>query len=175
MVYLLTFLFALPSGIFWFFNAELLVVTQVETTDAAPWLIAACTTGGQFIGYAALYLFADRFLARLGVVQRSVTRVQRRFPRILPPDPPVAPDPTGDDGAGRPLRTARPVGWGSYAFFFTGGLMGLPPLLALFALYGSARLGRLELLLAFAMPARLVWYLLWAYAPDFIRDLSFFS
>lgn len=175
MVYLLTFLFALPSGIVWFFNAELLVVTQVETTDAAPWLIAACTTAGQFIGYAALYLFADRFLARLGVVQRSVVRVQRRFPRILPPDPP---EPAVAPGAGAvvsPRGAARPVGWGSYAFFFTGGLMGIPPLLALFALYGSARLGRLALLLAFAMPARLVWYLLWAYAPDFIRDLSFFS
>jgi len=54
--------------------------------------------------------------------------------------------------------------------FFTGGLFGLPPLLALFAVYGSARVGPFRTFVLIAAPARLTWYMGWAYAPDAIRD-----
>ena len=141
MLYLLTFLLAIPSGVFWFLNAEVLVVTQVTQGGGAPWLVALLTTLGQFIGYSTLYLFADRVLTRVAFIRRAVARAHLRTP-----------------------------GWGTYLAFTTGGLSGLPPLLALFTLYGSARVARLPRLLACAMPARLVWYLGWAYAPDFIRE-----
>lgn len=141
MLYLITFLLALPSGVFWFVNAEVMVVTQVTQHDAVPWLVALLTTFGQFIGYSALFLFADKVLARAAFVRRAVAKAHLRTP-----------------------------GWGTYAVFATGGLMGLPPLLALFTLYGSARIARLPLLLACAMPGRLLWYMGWAYAPNFIRD-----
>ena len=141
MLYLITFLLALPSGIIWVFNAELLVITQVQNGGGVPWAIAIVTTVGQFCGYATLYLFADMFLARLAFVRRAVAKVKIHEP-----------------------------GWGTYALFVTGGLMGLPPLLALFTLYGSARVGHLPRLIACAMPGRICWYLGWAYAPNFLRD-----
>lgn len=141
MLYLITFLLALPSGILWIFNGELLVVTQVQNGGGVPWAVALITTAGQFCGYATLYLFADQFLARLKFVQRAITKVK----------------------LGQP-------GWGTYAMFATGGLCGIPPLLALFSLYGSARAGHLTRLIAFALPGRICWYMTWAYAPDFLRE-----
>lgn len=145
MLYLITFLLALPSGIIWIFNAEVLVVTQVQNGGGTPWVIALITTAGQFCGYATLYLFANQFLARLKIVQRAVAKIESK------------------------VRIDRP-GWGTYAMFATGGLCGIPPLLGLFALYGSARAGRLTRLLIAAAPGRICWYMTWAYAPDFLRE-----
>lgn len=151
MLYLVTFLLALPSGIIWLFNGEALVVTQVQSGGGVPWAVALVTTAGQFCGYATLYLFADQFLSRLKPVQRAVAKVERR------------------------VRLDRP-GWGTYLIFATGGLCGIPPLLGLFALYGSARAGHLPGLLVAAVPGRICWYLTWAYAPDFLRDnFGFFT
>jgi len=141
VAYLLAFLWALPSGIFWFFNAELMLVTQVATTDAWPWLLATLVTVGQFIGYAGLFLFANAFLARVAFVRRAVAKVR-----------------------------IRRAGWATYIMFGTGGLMGVPPLLALFALYGSAQVGRLQWLILAAMPPRFLWYLGWATAPELLRE-----
>lgn len=148
MIYLLTFLLALPSGILWLMNAEVMVVAQMTThPDSLPWLIALMTVLGQFIGYALLYEFATRILARWAFVRRAVEK----------------------------LKIER-AGWGSRSLFVTGGLVGIPPLLGLFALYGSKRVGPLWQLLACSMPMRFVWYCGWAYAADWMRDnLSFFS
>lgn len=142
MTYLLVFIWSIPSGVFWFFNAEAMVVYQVSShPDLAPWLIALVTTIGQFIGYSALYHFGALFLRRFRFVERAVQKVQ--------------------------IKQAGP---GTWVVFLTGGLCGLPPLLALFTLYGSARVGPLAQLLMCAVPARFAWYLGWAYAPDAIRD-----
>ncbi len=142
MTYLLVFLWSIPSGALWFINAEAMVVYQVSSDPTlAPWLVALAATAGQFIGYAALYHFAASFLQRFRFVRRAAAKV-----RIETPGP------------------------GTWLMFFTGGLVGLPPLLALFTVYGSARVGPIGVLVACAAPARLAWYLGWAYAPDFIRD-----
>jgi hypothetical protein len=142
LIYFLTFLWALPSGLIWLVNAEAMVVFQMtREPDAAPWLIALATVSGQFIGYAALYHFASKVLTRFESVRNAASKVQIKQP-----------------------------GWGSWAMFTTGGLMGVPPLLALFALYGSKRVGPLPMLMACAMPTRFVWYCGWAYAADFMRD-----
>ncbi len=142
MTYLLVFLWSIPSGVFWFFNAEAMVVYQVSRNpDLAPWIVAVVTVAGQFIGYSALYHFAAQFLQRFAFVKRAAARVH-----------------------------VERTGIGTWAMFLTGGLCGIPPLLALFALYGSARVGPLRVLLLCAMPSRLAWYLGWAYAPDWIRD-----
>ncbi|MCA9513808.1 MAG: hypothetical protein KC635_02595 [Myxococcales bacterium] len=141
MDYLLAFLWALPSGILWFFNAEVFVYLRVSQTDAVPWLIALVVTCGQFIGYFVLFMLADRFIAKLGFVRRALEKVQ-----------------------------LRRVGRASYVVFATGGLCGIPPLLGLFTLYGSARVIPFWKLACAAMPMRLVWYLVWAYSPDFMCD-----
>ncbi|PIE18882.1 MAG: hypothetical protein CSA66_03650 [Proteobacteria bacterium] len=146
MSWILIFLWAIPSGVLWVFNAEVLVVTQVHDGQL-PWLVALVTTGGQFIGYALLFAFAERVLARLGGVRRAVDRVRRRHPAW------------GDT-----------PGWPTYSLFVMGGLMGLPPLLALFAIMGSAHKGRLLPYLLAAAPTRFIWYLGWAYAPGLLRD-----
>lgn len=141
MIYLLTFLWALPSGLIWLINAEAMVVYQVGTDPgAAPWLIALAATLGQFIGYAALYHFASLFLTKFQFVRRSVAKVKIQQP-----------------------------GWGTWTMFTTGGLMGVPPLLGLFALYGSKKIGPLQRLLFCAMPTRFTWYCGWAYAAEFMR------
>jgi membrane protein YqaA with SNARE-associated domain len=147
-MYLLTFFLALPSGIFWFFNAEVMVVTQMSANrDALPWLVALMTVLGQFIGYVVLYLFAARILARVEFVKRAVAKVR-----------------------------IREAGWGTWTVFMTGGISGMPPLLALFTLYGSKNLGPLRALLACSMPMRFVWYCGWAYAADWMRhNLGFMS
>ncbi len=142
MIYFLTFCLALPSGVFWFFNAEVMVVAQMTTRpDAVPWLVALATVLGQFVGYVALYHFAARVLARSATVRGAVARV-----------------------------AIREKGWGTWVLFLTGGIAGVPPLLALFTLYGSKRLGPLPLMLACAMPTRFIWYCGWAYAADWMRD-----
>ncbi len=140
------FLWAIPSGVLWIFNAEVMVVTQVESGQS-PLVVATITTAGQFIGYALLFLFAERVLARLGGVRRAVDKVRSRYPKW------------GDT-----------PGWPTYSLFVTGGLVGLPPLLALFAIMGSARKGKLHHYLLCAAPTRFVWYLGWGYAPGFLRD-----
>jgi hypothetical protein len=106
-----------------------------------PWLIAAATVSGQFIGYAALYHFASKVLTRFERVRVAAAKVQIKEP-----------------------------GWGTWAMFLTGGLAGVPPLLALFALYGSKKVGPLKMLLLCAMPMRFLWYCGWAYSADFMRD-----
>ncbi|MFO0749079.1 MAG: hypothetical protein U1F43_25965 [Myxococcota bacterium] len=147
MVYLLTFVWCLPSGFLWLFNGEAMVVLQVtQNPDAAPWAIALCATTAQFIGYAVLYHFAGRVLTRFAFVRRSVEKVKEK------------------------TKLEDNVGWGSMTIFGTGGVIGVPPLLGLFTLYGSARAGPLLRLIAVAAPLRLVWYLTWAYAPDFLRQ-----
>lgn len=148
MIYLLTFLLAIPSGVIWLFNAEVMVVAQMHThPDAAPWLIALMTVLGQFIGYALLWHFAARILNRWALVQRAVAKVRIEEP-----------------------------GWGTWTMFMTGGAVGVPPLLGLFTLYGSKRLGPLPTLLLCAMPTRFVWYCGWAFAADWMRaNLGFFS
>ena len=41
MIYLLTFCLAIPSGVIWLFNAEVMVVAQMTANPtAAPWLVA---------------------------------------------------------------------------------------------------------------------------------------
>ncbi|MFT7578975.1 MAG: putative membrane protein YdjX (TVP38/TMEM64 family) [Myxococcota bacterium] len=125
----------------WLLNAEAMVVYQVTQNDAIPWVIAIVVTCGQFIGYTLLYLFAHQLLRRWAFVRRSMDKVDLKEP-----------------------------GWKTYAVFATGGLCGIPPLLALFALYGSAQRGHWPRLLAAAMPGRLVWYMVWGYAPDFFRE-----
>jgi hypothetical protein len=148
VIYLLTFLLAIPSGVIWLFNAEAMVVVQVsQYPDAVPWLIAIMTTLGQFIGYALLYMFAERFIARFEFVRKAVSKVK-----------------------------IEQAGWGTMTVFGSGGLVGMPPLLALFTLYGSKRVGPLKLLLALAMPARFLWYCGWAYSADFMREnLAWFT
>lgn len=148
MIYLLTFCLALPSGVIWLFNAEVMVVTQMGThPEAVPWLIALVTVLGQFIGYVLLYHFAARVLARSKSIRRAVARLE-----------------------------IRERGWGTVVVFSTGGAVGFPPLLALFALYGSKRSGPLSLLLICSMPTRFLWYCGWAYAAGWMRDnLGFFS
>lgn len=148
MFYLLTFCLALPSGIIWLFNAEVMVVAQMTAKpDALPWLVALMTVLGQFIGYTVLYLFAGRVLARWDFVRKAVSRVE-----------------------------IRERGWGTWVVFLTGGLAGVPPLLALFTLYGSKRAGPLPVLLVCAMPTRFVWYCGWAFAANWMRDnLGFLS
>jgi len=148
LIYILTFFLALPSGIIWLFNAEVMVVAQMSANpDAAPWLVALMTVLGQFIGYALLYTFAARILTRWKSLQEAVAKLR-----------------------------IREAGWGSWTMFLTGGLVGVPPLLALFTLYGSKRLGPLWTLLACAMPTRFIWYCGWAFAADWMRaNLGFFS
>jgi len=80
-----------------------------------PWLIALATVVAQFVGYVLLYQFAARILVPLGV--RGAT-------------------------PSRALRIQK-SGWGTRGMFMTGGIVGMPPLLALFALYGSKRVGPL--------------------------------
>jgi len=148
VIYLLTFCLALPSGVIWLFNAEVMVVAQMTAhPDATPWLIALMTVLGQFIGYVVLYTFAARILTRWEFVRRAVAKVQ-----------------------------IREAGWGTYALFLSGGLVGFPPLLGLFTLYGSKRIGPIHWLLLCAMPTRFVWYCGWAFAADWMREnLSFLS
>jgi membrane protein YqaA with SNARE-associated domain len=148
VIYLLTFCLALPSGVIWLFNAEIMVVTQMGLNpDVVPWLVALATVLGQFVGYVVLYLFAAQVLTRWRPLQRAVERV-----------------------------SIRPRGWGTGVVFATGGAVGVPPLLALFTLYGSKRTGPLSLLLIYAMPTRFVWYCGWAYAAEWMRaNLGFFS
>ena len=148
MIYFLTFLWALPSGLIWLINAEAMVVYQVTVDpEAAPWLIALAATAGQFIGYGALYHFASLVLTKLDFVRRSVAKVK-----------------------------IQNAGWGTWTMFTTGGLMGIPPLLGLFTLYGSKKVGPLAGFLLCAVPMRLVWYTSWAYAAEFMREnFSFFS
>ena len=142
MAYLLTFLWSLPSGFLWIFNAEAMVVAQVSASpDVAPWLIALVTVTGQFLGYGALYHFARRVLARFAFVQRAASKVQIKQP-----------------------------GWGTWIMFVTGGLCGIPPLLALFTLCGAARVKPVSTLILCALPGRFAWYMGWAYAPDFLRE-----
>lgn len=148
MIYLLTLLWAMPSGLIWLINAEAMVVYQTTADPgAAPWLIALATTCGQFMGYAALYHFAAKFLARFETVRKAAAKVQIKQP-----------------------------GPGTWAMFTTGGLMGVPPLLALFTLYGSKRIGPLYQLLMCAMPMRFIWYCGWAYGAEFMREnFTFFG
>ena len=148
MIYLLTFCLALPSGVIWLFNAEVMVVAQMTAhPDAAPWLIALMTVLGQFIGYAVLYHFAAQILARWEFIRRAVARVQ-----------------------------IKEAGWGTWTMFMTGGIVGVPPLLGLFTLYGSKRLGPLQNLLLCAMPGRFLWYLGWALSAEWMRaNLGFLS
>ena len=148
MIYLLTFCLALPSGIIWLFNAEVMVVAQMTANPtAAPWLVALMAVLGQFVGYSLLYIFAARILTRWESLRRAVARVE-----------------------------IREAGWGTWSMFMTGGLFGVPPLLALFTLYGSKQIGPLQGMLLCAMPSRLAWYCGWAYATDWMREhLAFFS
>ncbi|MCC6621084.1 MAG: hypothetical protein IT385_07500 [Deltaproteobacteria bacterium] len=146
LVYVITFLWCIPSGFFWFMNGEAMVVLQVtQNPEAAPWLIALVATVAQFLGYTGLYQFAGVVLTRFQFVQRAVDKVKS--------------------------KVSLQGGWGTYTVFATGGLCGIPPLLALFTLYGSARAGPLPRLLMVAMPMRVVWYLGWAYAPDALRGV----
>ena len=148
MIYLLTFFLALPSGVVWLFNAEVMVVAQMTANrDAVPWLIALMTVLGQFIGYVVLYTFAARFLARWEPLRKAVAKVR-----------------------------IREAGWGTYAVFLSGGLAGMPPLLALFLLYGSKNIGPLRAFLMCSMPMRFLWYCGWAYSADWMRhNLGFLS
>lgn len=147
MVYLLTFLWCIPSGFLWIINAEAMVVLQVsQHPESAPWAIALAATVAQFIGYSILYRFASLVLTRFEFVRRSVAKVKER------------------------THLHEEVGWGSMTLFGSGGVIGIPPLLGLFTLYGSAKAGPLLRLIAVAAPMRFVWYLVWAYAPDFLRQ-----
>lgn len=148
MIYLLTFFLALPSGVLWFFNAEAMVVAQMTThPGAVPWLVALATVVAQFIGYVLLYQFAARILVRWAFVRNAVGRVH-----------------------------IEKAGWGTRTMFMTGGIAGMPPLLALFALYGSKKVGPLPELLACAMPMRFIWYCGWAYAADWMRhNIAWFT
>ena len=137
----MTLLLALPSGILWIVNAEALVVVQVTQTDALPWLVAPVTTVGQFIGYSVLFFFASGLLSRVAFIRRATRKV----------------------------NVAEP-GWPTFGMSTSGGLCGVPPLLALFTVYGSARAPGFAKLLAFALPARLVWYLAWAYGFEWDLD-----
>ena len=153
MTYLLTLLWAVPSGVFWFINAEAMVIWQVrQHPDLAPWSIALATTIGQMVGYALLHLFAGFFLARFGFVRRAVARYRARQAE-----------------KGEP-RTPDKAGLATCLVFASGGLVGIPPLLALFAIYGSARVGPVQTLVLSAAPARFAWYLGWAYAPEYLRE-----
>lgn len=141
VVYLITFLWCIPSGFFWFMNGEAMVVLQVtQNPEALPWLIAICATTAQFLGYIGLYQFASVVLTRFEFVRKAVDKVRSKVSL---------------DG-----------GWPTYTVFATGGIIGIPPLLALFTLYGSARAGPLPRLVMIAAPLRLCWYLAWAYAPN---------
>lgn len=165
MIYLLTFCLALPSGVIWLFNAEVMVVAQMNANPgAAPWLIALMTVLGQFIGYALLYTFASRILTRWAFLRRAVAKVELRRP--------VAADgPPGEGDA-----SMREAGWGTWTVFMSGGLIGFPPLLGLFTLYGSKKIGPLQALLLCAMPTRFIWYCGWAFAADWMRQhLAFLS
>lgn len=159
MIYLLTFCLALPSGIIWLFNAEVMVVAQMTTNPTAvPWLVALMTVLGQFIGYVVLYAFAARVLTRWAFVRKAVAKVK------IPG--------TNADGD---LPT-RAEGWATWTLFLSGGLVGFPPLLGLFTLYGSKRIGPLAGMLMCAMPARFLWYCGWAFAADWMSaNLSFLS
>ncbi len=158
MTYLLTALWAVPSGVFWFINAEAMVVVQVKDhPDLAPWSIALAATIGQMVGYALLYLFAGFFLARFGLVRRAVARYKERWAERRSP---------GARAGDAPER----AGLATCFVFASGGLVGLPPLLALFAIYGSARVGPVQTLVLSAAPFRFVWYLGWAYGLDYLRD-----
>ncbi len=208
MTYLLTALWAVPSGVFWFINAEAMVVVQVKDhPDLAPWSIALAATLGQMVGYALLYLFAGFFLARFGFVRRAVARYRERWAarrsdaperagpdqtrQVADPAPSVssrtpageAPDRAGPDQTRQVADPAPSVssrtpageapdraGPATCLVFASGGLMGLPPLLALFAIYGSARVGPVQTLVLSAAPFRFVWYLGWAYGLDYLRD-----
>ncbi len=141
MIYLLTFVLALPSGLIWLVNGEALVVLQVSQPDVVPWVVALAVTLGQFVGYACLFFGASTWLARVPTVARAVRRFE--------------------------LREAGPA---SYAAFATGGLVGIPPLLALFAVYGSADVERPRTLFLIALPTRFCWYLTWAYAGGFMVE-----
>jgi len=148
LIYFLTFLWALPSGLIWLINAEAIVIFQVTThPQAAPWLIALAATAGQFIGYGALYHFASQVLTRFDFIRRSVVKVK-----------------------------IQEAGWGTWTMFTTGGLVGIPPLLGLFTLYGSKKVGPLYGFLLCAVPMRFLWYSGWAYGAEFMRNnFSFFS
>jgi len=146
LVYVITFLWCIPSGFFWFMNGEAMVVLQVtQNPDALPWLIALVATTAQFLGYIGLYQFASVVLTRFAFVRKAVEKVRS--------------------------KVSLQGGWATYVVFGTGGLCGIPPLLALFTLYGSARAGPLPRLVMIAAPLRLVWYLGWAYAPNALRDV----
>lgn len=137
------FLWSLPSGILWIFNAEAMVVAQVSSSpDVAPWLIALVTVTGQFLGYGALYHFSRLVLTRFQFIERAAAKVDIKKP-----------------------------GWGTWLMFFTGGLCGMPPLLALFTVYGAARVKPVGVLILCAVPGRFAWYMAWAYAPNFVRDV----
>lgn len=152
MVYLLTFLWCLPSGFLWFFNGELWVVGAVtQNPEAMPWLIALCAVTAQFIGYSALYHFASAVLVRFAFVRKAVDKVKAK------------------------TKIDERAGWGTYTLFMTGGIVGIPPLLALYTIYGSAKAGPLWKLIACSMPMRVIWYMVWAYAPEFLRNLGFGS
>ena len=174
MIYLLTFCLALPSGVIWLFNAEVMVVAQMTANPTAvPWLIALMTVLGQFIGYVVLYTFAAKILTRWDFVRRAVAKV--KIPGANSPSRRGRGEARADRNAAGDMP-ARAEGWATWTLFLSGGLIGFPPLLGLFTLYGSKRIGPLTGMLLCAMPARFLWYCGWAFAADWMSaHLSFLS
>jgi membrane protein YqaA with SNARE-associated domain len=74
MIYLLTFLWCLPSPILWFFNAEAWVVGHAAAGVDSPLALAVLATLSQSLTFSFLYCGGDLVLRRFPKIRRKVER-----------------------------------------------------------------------------------------------------
>ena len=143
MIYIVAFLWCIPSAVIWVFNAELFVLLAALAGARHPWLLALAAGAGQTAGFCALYLFGERILR-----WRLLSGTKAKLATIDP----------------ERLRT------GGITLLLLGGFIGLPPMTALAVVAGSLRWPLWKFaVLCFA--GRSLRYGVSAYAPQTVMSI----
>lgn len=74
MIYLFTFLWAIPSVPLWFMNQEAWVVVQA-LRGADPILLSITSALGQFVGFTILFFFGDRIIGKVKKIKAKIDKV----------------------------------------------------------------------------------------------------
>ena len=141
MIYLLTFLWCLPSPILWIFNAEAWIVGHAAVGVDFPLVLALMATISQSVTFSLLFWGGDALLRRFPRIRARVERID--------------------------VSRYRGAGYGALG---VAAVVGLPPL-TLLALVARTFNYRFAFFLSFCLVGRLGRFGILALAPDTFRQI----
>lgn len=141
MIYLLTFLWCLPSPIVWILNAEAWVVGHAASGVEYPIALAICAAAAQVVTFTTLFLGGE-------LVLRKLPRLRGRLEKF-------------------DIERYRGAG---YLILGAAAILGFPPLVLL-ALVARTLHYRFSIFLAVCLAGRVGRFAVLALAPDTFRQI----